>query len=234
MSLLIDAAVRSSILLALGLAIHAMLRGRSAALRHAVVGTSIVFGGGRRAAEPGAAVLDCAGARPRRRPGEALPAARERRASTAAARAGADPVGHGRASSRQPGLGTRISGARPGLGDRRGVLLVMLAVRTARMMRMSARARPLADERIAGAANRLARIAGVRGRIAILESDAPDLIATWGVRPRILLPPHASRWSDERLNAVLCHEIAHVRRRDWVVQMAADVGTMGAGPGATP
>ena len=49
------------------------------------------------------------------------------------------------------------------------------------------------------------------------------LLATWGWRrPRILIPACALGWSDERVRTVLAHEIAHVARRDWLVQSMAE------------
>jgi beta-lactamase regulating signal transducer with metallopeptidase domain len=42
---------------------------------------------------------------------------------------------------------------------------------------------------------------------------------TWGIfRPVILLPRTATFWPRERLHAVLLHELAHIRRRDSLVQ----------------
>ena len=46
--------------------------------------------------------------------------------------------------------------------------------------------------------------------------------ATWGLHPRVMLPADAAGWTDERVHAVLCHELAHIRRRDWIVQIAAE------------
>ena len=37
------------------------------------------------------------------------------------------------------------------------------------------------------------------------------------------MPAVAAGWSDERIRVVACHELAHVRRHDWAVQMAADL-----------
>ena len=54
--------------------------------------------------------------------------------------------------------------------------------------------------------------------------DAPDLLATWGLwRPRVLLPSHARDWNTDRREVVLRHELAHIRRGDWVVQLGAEM-----------
>ena len=46
----------------------------------------------------------------------------------------------------------------------------------------------------------------------------------WGfLRPVILLPVDADQWQTERLRAVLLHELAHIKRWDWTMQMVAQV-----------
>jgi TonB family protein len=57
----------------------------------------------------------------------------------------------------------------------------------------------------------------------ISRTDSADLLATWGiVRPQVLLPHHAHDWTLDRVHVVLCHELAHIRRHDWLVQMGAE------------
>lgn len=47
---------------------------------------------------------------------------------------------------------------------------------------------------------------------------------TAGIRnPALLLPAEALTWNDDLLRSVMAHELAHVRRRDLAVQMAADL-----------
>ena len=61
--------------------------------------------------------------------------------------------------------------------------------------------------------------------IQLLRSAAIGSPMTIGVlRPRVLLPAAADHWSPERLRAVLVHELGHVRRRDTVIQLAAQLG----------
>ncbi len=66
--------------------------------------------------------------------------------------------------------------------------------------------------------------ARVRARAEVLLASGPLMPMTCGVfRPRILLPADARNWPAERLDAVLLHELAHVRRRDTLWQAVADL-----------
>ncbi len=100
-----------------------------------------------------------------------------------------------------------------------GVLLVGL-VRLRRLRTSSRRV-------VEGPLHRLCRDAaqshGVRRGVELLLGPHPALIATWGWRrPAVMLPASASEWSTERMRVVLLHEIAHVRRGDWMMQMTAE------------
>ncbi len=64
---------------------------------------------------------------------------------------------------------------------------------------------------------------GLKRPISLARTDSVDLLATWGIlRPQVLLPHHARDWTLERVHVVLCHELAHIRRHDWLVQMGAE------------
>jgi beta-lactamase regulating signal transducer with metallopeptidase domain len=63
---------------------------------------------------------------------------------------------------------------------------------------------------------------GLPRPVGLLHSRNPSVLVTWGVaRPKVILPCGADAWSADVANVVLRHELAHVRRRDWVVQMIA-------------
>jgi len=58
----------------------------------------------------------------------------------------------------------------------------------------------------------------------ILQNERLSVLFTWGWRrPCLLVPAGAPSWPAERIHAVLCHELAHIRRGDWIVQMTAEL-----------
>ena len=61
-------------------------------------------------------------------------------------------------------------------------------------------------------------------QVSVRLSDRITVPMMWGFsRPVILLPIEADSWQAERLRAVLLHELAHIKRRDWMMQMMAQV-----------
>jgi beta-lactamase regulating signal transducer with metallopeptidase domain len=98
--------------------------------------------------------------------------------------------------------------------------------------RLVLRARPCEDAGVRTVALDLASRLGVRGRVRLVETDAPVPMVA-GVRPVLLVPAgFASAFDDIR--PLLAHELAHVRRRDYLanlLQSAADT-VLVALPGA--
>jgi beta-lactamase regulating signal transducer with metallopeptidase domain len=84
-----------------------------------------------------------------------------------------------------------------------------------RWLRRTASAIPPTDRRLPHLASSCARKIGVNGNVRLLRNAraAVPVISGW-LRPAIILPAPAVRWSDDRINAVLLHEMAHVKRRD--------------------
>jgi HEAT repeat protein/beta-lactamase regulating signal transducer with metallopeptidase domain len=73
-------------------------------------------------------------------------------------------------------------------------------------------------------ANRLAHRVGLTRQVVLLKSNGVSMPLTCGVmRSVILLPADADDWPDERRHVVLLHELAHVKRRDCLTQMLAQV-----------
>ena len=65
----------------------------------------------------------------------------------------------------------------------------------------------------------LPRIAATHRECELRLSERNIGPIAWGLfQPIILLPESAVSWPRERLHAVLLHELAHIRRRDWTVQ----------------
>ncbi len=98
-----------------------------------------------------------------------------------------------------------------------------MTVGLVRLRRTTAAARRLEDGSWSAAARTLAARFGITRPIDVLVTDRRDILATWGVvRPRLLLPADAPDWPAERIRVVLAHELAHIRRADWLVHMLAD------------
>ncbi|MFO0868908.1 MAG: M56 family metallopeptidase [Pirellulales bacterium] len=61
---------------------------------------------------------------------------------------------------------------------------------------------------------------GCRRPITLLVSSAVTLPITFGVwRPVLVVPEEAEGWTRERWRMVLLHELAHVGRGDWLIQL---------------
>lgn len=209
MRFLLDATIRSSVVLLAGLVLGTVVRSRSAALRHLVLAAAIF---GAVAVIPLGRVL----------PTWDLPA---------------DPTPRG--ASAAQGAPQVVIGASVGAGETpRGGDVPILAIvwaagfvvsaaflltGFAHVVRIAARANPPQDRRWTRIAADVAASYGLRRTISVLQTDAPDLLATWGLfRSRVLLPSHARHWDEDRMRLVLGHELAHVRRHDWVVQTVAE------------
>jgi|GEM_PF-848597 len=64
---------------------------------------------------------------------------------------------------------------------------------------------------------------GLKGALPDLResNSARAPVTVFFLRPAILLPADWRNWDEWKLQAVLAHELAHVRRRDWIVAQAA-------------
>lgn len=65
---------------------------------------------------------------------------------------------------------------------------------------------------------------GIRSRVRLVVSRRLEVPATWGLRHHtIVLPERSVGWSSRQLDRVLVHELAHVRRRDCLVQLVGEL-----------
>jgi TonB family protein len=102
--------------------------------------------------------------------------------------------------------------------------VLVLVVGFARLTWLAMRATPVRSERWIALADRIGRDCGITRVVRLLESEHPSLLVTWGLRqPKVIIPRAARDWSDERIAIVLRHELAHVRRGDWVVQIVGEL-----------
>jgi beta-lactamase regulating signal transducer with metallopeptidase domain len=67
----------------------------------------------------------------------------------------------------------------------------------------------------------LARGAGMRPPVVVLHDGIAGPITSGVLRPVIALPSIAVKWSQAHVANALVHELAHVRRRDWMVHLTA-------------
>ncbi len=104
-----------------------------------------------------------------------------------------------------------------------GVGLLGLAAGLARLAWIRAHAAPLRDPLWSELHDEVARAYGLSRRAEILQTNLP-LLVTWGARsPKILVPPGAADWPRDRIRVVLAHELAHIARGDWAMQLAAEI-----------
>jgi beta-lactamase regulating signal transducer with metallopeptidase domain len=108
-----------------------------------------------------------------------------------------------------------------------GVLLVLVRTLVARvrLVGVGRRAVTLAEPRWRMRLRRAGEATGIPTEtVRLLASANVPVPVTWGVRrPVILLPNAALVWPADRLQAVLRHELAHVRARDAAMRLAARV-----------
>ena len=90
--------------------------------------------------------------------------------------------------------------------------------------RVVAEASPETDDEWAVQAERARRLAGLAAPVRLLRTDALDVPVAWGWgRGAVVLPAGADAWDEDRREAVLLHEMAHLARRDAWSQAVAQV-----------
>jgi TonB family protein len=102
------------------------------------------------------------------------------------------------------------------------VNVIMLLAGIVHLTRLARRARPITDGTWAASLADIVRHGGREQKVRLLHSDHPTLLVTWGLsRSKIIVPAAAQEWPEDRIRVVLYHELAHIRRADWLVQILA-------------
>jgi beta-lactamase regulating signal transducer with metallopeptidase domain len=215
MILLLASALDVAIVIAVALAITAFMRRRSASLRHGILAAALVA----------AAVVP------------AIESLGPRWELPVGWRAAADTTSTLRlTSSPAPEASTTAIpevAAAPALSWIDGIMLLWIAgmlvtgagllTGLVRLARVSRRCTLIESGPWRLLANEMSARYRLHRPVDLLQSAHASLLLTWGLfRPKILLPGGADDWSDERREAVLAHELAHIRRGDWALQLAAE------------
>lgn len=221
MSLLVETTVKVSLILVFALALMPLVGRRSAALRHVVLSVAITCA----AVVPFAGLVTPSWHLPVRvvsvLPDAIVPIGARPEASVVLARElwirEAAPAETDALSLVGAALMTIWVG-----GAAFGVVVLLYGL--ARLGRMTSRAERIADATWVDHAEVLRREFGFRRPVVLLQSSHPTLLVTWGlIRPKVSLPAVAQTWRADRVSLVLSHELAHVRRGDWIVQLTAEL-----------
>jgi TonB family protein len=209
-SAVVALAIRSSVVTAAGLLLTALLAKRSAALRHRVLAGALLAS---------AAVVPISLGLPEWN-------------VTLPVRTSVPPLNVALASEPpaaavevQSPLPQRSMGSFLLLGWLTGAAVAALALIGAlvRVRRMAARASRVDTRRWLEILDEIAHRYELSRPIVLARTDSAEMLATWGIRrPSVLLPRHAADWTLDRIRIVLAHELAHIRRHDWIVQIAAE------------
>jgi len=99
----------------------------------------------------------------------------------------------------------------------------LLGAGLVRLSWLARHSRPLTHPAWVRLAGEVAAELGVRRSVALLHSDHPSILVAWGwFRPRIMVPREAVEWPVSDIDIVLRHEMAHLVRADWIVQLLAE------------
>lgn len=223
MNLLLELAIKISLVVALGLLSAWLLHRRSAALRHWLLAASMA------AALATPLLMQFA-------PAWRVPV-------SAPAESGGQASGRETASRREPRIrittsvdpesGPTASPSAP--FDATAILLAIwivgvvvnltgLCIGLWRLRQIAARAAIVREGPWADAARLVSDQFGMRTPVTLLQSDLPAVLVTWGFfAPKVMLPIDAASWDVDRIHVVLAHELAHVRRHDWIVQIGSEL-----------
>jgi TonB family protein len=105
------------------------------------------------------------------------------------------------------------------------VVSVRLVGGIARLAWVSAHSKPLLEEDWMHAVLEISKRFKIARPVRVLRCGNPAAMPlTWGIfRPHIILPAIAREWPEDRRRIVICHELAHIARGDWLLQICAEL-----------
>jgi TonB family protein len=223
MTVLLGITLKVSVVILVGLFVVAAARRHSAATRHWVIAASLL----------------CALAIPALElyvPSWTIPTTSKHAAIVSATddSTSVSPAPAAPASAAIDGAGAPISAAPLATTAVRTLLLLwgggvafcamVLAAGLLRLAWIASHARVVGDGPWPRQLERIRAELGVRTQVRLLESNHPSLLVTWGLlRPKVVIPSVARTWSDDRIAIVLRHELAHIRRGDWILQIGGEL-----------
>ena len=104
-------------------------------------------------------------------------------------------------------------------------VLLRLLTGLARLAWVSAHAKPLFDGDWMRTVLELSKFHKIARPVRLLQCNSPIAMPlTWGIfHPVIVLPSSAAQWPEDRRRVVLSHELAHIARHDWFLQICAEL-----------
>ena len=104
-------------------------------------------------------------------------------------------------------------------------VFLRLAAGLARLAWVSAHAKPIFDEDWMRTVFKLSQFHRLARSVRLLQCGSSlAMPLTWGIfRPVIVLPSDATDWPEDRRRIVLSHELAHIARNDWLLQISAEL-----------
>ena len=104
------------------------------------------------------------------------------------------------------------------------ILFVRLVFSRLRLRALLRRAQAVDSIHMTARLRWLCRDLGIKREVVLLASSEIDVPIAAGVfNPRIVLSPQSAEWNDTRREAVLSHELAHLKRLDGFTQLLAEL-----------
>jgi beta-lactamase regulating signal transducer with metallopeptidase domain len=98
----------------------------------------------------------------------------------------------------------------------------LIALSLYRTQRLARRGEPMSHAGVLAQVAEVSRRLQLPRPVTILHATDDAMPMTWGAfRPHVLVPASFPEWTGARRRAVLVHELAHVKRMDWVTQLMA-------------